>query len=281
MDDLTLHEAFYERRDESSRLDREPRGVLEKLRTQVVLKAALPESGVVFDIGGGAGVHALWLAQAGYAVDMFDPVRRHVDQADAAAADLAESAILRVELADARAIPREDESADAVLLLGPLYHLHQRDDRDKSLKEALRLLKPGGRLVAAGISRFAWLMDAYRQRLSDDPGSQQSIAHSLETGHSTTSPSPGSFWAYFHRPEDLQSEVELAGFVDSRIVALEGFAWMLDDLGEILGSEERTSDLLEHLSVVESEPSIVGASAHFVVSAQKPGLVTAASSKNH
>jgi len=270
MDDRELHEAFYKRQDESTRLEREPRGVLEKLRTWSVLRSALPHSGLVYDVGGGSGVHASWLAKQGYEVELFDPIGHHVDQARAAAVELPDSIGFGVEQADGRSVPREDATADAVLLLGPLYHLHSYEDRHKTLTEAHRLLKPGGCIVAAGISRFAWLMDAYRQRLTEDVAIQASIANSLRTGHSTPTPSAGSFWAYFHRPEDLQAEIGAAGFDQTTTVALEGFAWMLPDLGDILDSDTRSNDLLRHLQTTESEPSIIGASAHFVVTAKKP-----------
>lgn len=270
VNDHELHVAFYDRRDESTRLEREPRGVLERRRTQEILAQVLPATGTVYDVGGGAGVYAQWLAKQGYSVSLFDVVPRHIEQALVVAEQLEPGSRYRSELADARSIPRDDESADAVLLLGPLYHLHEPADRAKALAEARRVLKPGGLVIAAGISRYAWLMDAYRQQLADDPSTQASIADSLVTGYSTSDPAPGSFWAYFHRPEDLHTEVHGAGFVTRRCVAIEGFAWMLADLGEILASDERSANLMRHLRTVEAEPSIVGASAHFVVVANKP-----------
>ena len=59
---------------------------------------------------------------------------------------------------DARDLAEPDESADAVLLLGPLYHLPARDDRMKALAEAHRVLRPGGFLAAAAISRYTFLL---------------------------------------------------------------------------------------------------------------------------
>lgn len=270
MEDADLQVAYYESYDESSRLDREPRGVLEKLRTRVVLGSVLAGSGTVLDIGGGAGVHAEWLARNGYEVQLFDPVQKHVSQAQAASAALPNGLRFSAERADARQIPRDDACADAVLLLGPLYHLLETEDRLESLTEAFRLLKPGGTLVAAGISRYAWLMDAYRKEAAHDPETQQSISHSVETGRSAATPTMGSFWAHFHEPSELRAEVESAGFEDLQSIALEGFAWMLPDLGDILESNSRREDLMRQLSAVESAPSLIGASAHFVVTGTKP-----------
>ncbi len=83
---------------------------------------------------------------------LVDPVPLHVEQAGAASAR-AERPLATVLQGDARALPHDDASADAVLLLGPLYHLVERDDRLTALREARRVLRPGGVVVAAAISR--------------------------------------------------------------------------------------------------------------------------------
>jgi SAM-dependent methyltransferase len=56
---------------------------------------------------------------------------------------------------------------DAVLLLGPLYHLCAPDARRQAVAEAARILKPGGWLFAAGINRLSYLRDLLRE----SPGS--------------------------------------------------------------------------------------------------------------
>jgi ubiquinone/menaquinone biosynthesis C-methylase UbiE len=133
----------YLRSQESQRLS-SAQGELEKLRTQAILSHNLPAApAVVFDIGGGAGVHAFWLAQQGYQVHLIDPVELHLEQArsHAAASGAKLASILR---GDARKLNIASGAADAVLLLGPLYHLTERLDRSQALREARRILKPRG-----------------------------------------------------------------------------------------------------------------------------------------
>jgi len=48
------------------------------------------------------------------------------------------------EVGDARHLPHGDATADAVLLLAPLYHLVEREDRLACLREIQRVLRPGG-----------------------------------------------------------------------------------------------------------------------------------------
>lgn len=60
---------------------------------------------------------------------------------------------------DAQRLPVRTGAADAVLLLGPLYHLTDRQARLCALREAARVTRPGGLVAAAAISRNAPLMD--------------------------------------------------------------------------------------------------------------------------
>ncbi len=63
--------------DEGSRLTRSPHGRLEFLRTQSLLRRFLPSVPArILDVGGGTGIHAAWLAEDGYEIDLIDPVPR-------------------------------------------------------------------------------------------------------------------------------------------------------------------------------------------------------------
>src|SRR5205823_14844698 len=80
-----------------------------------------------------------------------------------------EPPLAEARVGDARALSDADASADGVLLLGPLYHLVSAADRIRALSEARRVLRPGGVLVAAAISRHASLLDGLTRGLVDDP----------------------------------------------------------------------------------------------------------------
>jgi hypothetical protein len=80
-------------------------------------------------------------------------------------------------------------------------------------------------------------------------------------------PADGGFWAYFHHPEELRAELGLAGYRDIRLVAVEGFAWLLGDLGQRVVDP---ADLLRAVRLTETEPSMLGASAHVIGLARRP-----------
>ena len=129
-----------------------------------------------------------------------------------------------------------DESADLLLLLGPLYHLVDAEDRHKALCEAARVLRHGGILIAAAISRWASLLDGLARDLLVDPAFTKIVEQDLRDGqHRNPTPRLDYFTtAYFHRPEDLRSEVEQAGLSVEGLYGVEGPGWMLPDLDERL-----------------------------------------------
>jgi SAM-dependent methyltransferase len=167
-------ESHYRQTKEAERLS-SGRGELERLRTQAILARRLPPPpATIFDVGGAAGVYAFPLAKQGYELHLIDPVELHLDQAKAFARSSG-IALKSIKLGDARRLDIAPGCADAVLLLGPLYHLVEQSDRLQALREAHRILKPGGVLFAAAISRFASLIDGLASGFFQDPEFPKSL----------------------------------------------------------------------------------------------------------
>jgi ubiquinone/menaquinone biosynthesis C-methylase UbiE len=268
VDDMT---AFYARGLERDRLARGD-GALEFARTTVLLDRYLPGPGSdVIDVGGGPGRYALWLAERGYRVHLVDPVQLHVEQARSATASQAGRALASAEVGDARELRFPDESADAVLLLGPLYHLPERDDRIRALSEARRVCRAGGVVIAAAISRFASAIDGLRGGYLTDPAFAGIVSGDLRDGrHRNATGHPAYFTtAYFHRPEELAAECDAAGLAHLETLAVEGVAWLLPNLDEWLADDARRGVLLSTLAQLEAEPALMGASAHLLSVARR------------
>lgn len=230
---------------------------IELVRTQELLARYLPSAPAnVLDIGGGPGAYAAWLADAGYEVRLVDATPLHVEQARELAAGRFEA----VE-GDARRLDEPDASYDVALLLGPLYHLLEREERLAALGEARRVLRPGGLLAAAGISRFASLLDGLLRDLLDDEG-WALVQRDLADGKHLPGGDHALFTnAYFHRPEELRAEVEAGGFELEGFFGVEGPGWAR---AESLDDERIFEDVVRVARAVEQEPAIIGASAHFL-----------------
>ncbi|MFB4294381.1 class I SAM-dependent methyltransferase [Nonomuraea sp. ATR24] len=253
--------AYYAQDLEHERL-REGRNRLELWRTQDVLRRTLPPAPArVLDVGGGTGVHAEWLSADGYEVELLDPIPLHVERA-------ARLPGVRARLGDARRLPVPDASADAVLLLGPLYHLPERADRVRALAEARRAVRPGGLVAAATINRYAAVHGTIQLgHYVRAPERQAALA--AATGGVMLSPGRG-FTAYFHDPDDVPGEFADAGFPEVGRYGLEGAFWLYGDLDDWLDDPGRRALLLDAQRVMESEPSLLGVSGHLLTLARRP-----------
>jgi len=259
--------AYYDLGEEEQRLFAGG-DTIELVRTRELLLRYLPSPpATVLDVGGGAGVHATWLAQRGYHVHLVDSVPLHVEQALTAAVAQPE-APFTAAIGDARRLAEADASTDAVLLLGPLYHLTEREDRLTALREARRVLRPGGHLLAAAISRFASLLDGLRAGWLDDPSFARIVAEDLRDGqHRNPERRPAWFTtAFFHHPDELAAEVRDAGLPLEALVGIEGPGWLLD-AGRADGT--RREAILIAARAVEREPTLLGVSVHLLAVARR------------
>jgi SAM-dependent methyltransferase len=224
-------------------------GALAAERTKLLIERFLRKSPArVADVGGGGCVYAEWLAEQGHEVELIAPVPEQVEWARERAGD---PPSFGARQGDARRLPFDRSSCDAVLLLGPLSHLADRDERLRALGEAFRVCRPKGLLFASAISRYAPLLDSVRRaepelRASDVPD------------------------AYLHLPEELADEVRAAGFEVVDVFGLEGPGVFLPDFSEHWGDPGMRERLLAIAEAVEVDPHLVAASDHILALARKP-----------
>ena len=261
--------SYYARVPEEHRL-KHGAPLLEEARTRELIDRHAPAPpAVVLDVGGGAGAYSFWLAERGYTVHLVDAVPRLI--AEAQRSGSGNRPLASCTVGDARALEFADHTADMVLLLGPLYHLTDAIDRVKALVEARRVLKPGGWLFGAVISRWASALDGLARDLLQDPRFAAIVQRDLEDGQHRNPTERLDYFttAYFHRPSDVMQEVDTAGFADALIFGIEGPGWLFPDVHERMSAPRRREDLLEVARLVETETTMLGISAHLLVVAQK------------
>ncbi len=245
---------------------------LEHARTQeLILRYLPPAPATIIDAGGGAGIYACWLATRGYQVHLIDPVPKHVEQARAASAQQAEHPLASVQMGDARHLLHGDNSVDAVLLLGPLYHLVDRGDRLACLREARRVARPGGLVWGAGISHFASLFDSLAHGFFADASFVPILDRDLEEGqHRNPTSNPVYFTdAFLHRPGELYRDFVAAGIDVLELVVIEGPGWLAADFDRLWNDPVQRERLLAVIRKVEREPSVLGASSHIMAIGRK------------
>ena len=261
--------AHYGRGTEDGRLASGP-GLLEQARTQELLRRYLPAAPArVADIGAGPGAYSLWLAERGYVVVARDLVPLHVEQLRRAATR--RRVVVDAEVGDARDLDLPDGAADAVLLFGPLYHLQNREGRVQALREASRIVVPGGVVLAVAISRWAAIMDGVlRLRLGEgDPSFGALIDDLVETGRLNPLVE-GGFSGYLHRPAELPAEAAEAGLRHVALVSIEGPGAYLVDVAERWESPAAQELVLDVARRLEAVPELAGMGSHLMLVTERP-----------
>ena len=264
--------AYYERGGERDRLEA-PLGQLEFVRTQEILRRHLPATGAtIADIGGGAGQYSVWLAGEGYRVLHRDIMPLHVEQAAALAAE--RGVALDAEVSDARSLDISDASVDSVLMLGPLYHITDRNDRLSALREARRVVRPGGIVFIAAISRWAPLLDGIVvKRIDREYPEAKVLLESVETTGVLPALFPGDFSGFCHRPDQLSSEATEVGLACLDLVNVEGLAFALLDLEERWRNAEDRERILDAARRIERVPELLGLGPHLVLTAAREARI--------
>jgi SAM-dependent methyltransferase len=254
---------YYELGNEAARLSDSGAGRLEFERTQEILLRHLPAPpAIVADIGGGPGRYALWLGGLGYRVVHRDLVPLHVEQVRAACGPglLVDSAV-----GDARWLDLTDASVDAVLLLGPLYHLTRRADRVQALREAGRVVRPGGPVFAAAISRWAARLDGVlRLRLYERNPDVTDLIGAVERTGVLPPLLPGGFSGFTHRPGQLRAEFASADLDVADLVCVEGAAFLLNDLDNRATDESAWQVVLDAARAHERVSELMGLGSHLL-----------------
>jgi SAM-dependent methyltransferase len=262
--------AHYDRGKERDRLA-QGAGLLEFTRTTEIVLRHLPgPPAVIADIGGGPGRYSLWLAGLGYQVEHRDLMPLHVSQLRDEAGGINIDSV-HTEVGNALDLDLADASVDALLLLGPLYHLRQRGERVRALAEARRVVRPGGPVFAAAISRWApRLGGELTERLYLEYPHMRELTPQVERTGQLPPLYDGSFAGYCHRPPQLRAELRDAGLEVADLVSVEGPAFLLTDLAERMNDPAERAVILDAARAVERVPELLGIGPHLLATGIRP-----------
>lgn len=266
--------AYYEDGREYNRL-RTDIGLIEFERTKEILLENLPTPpAVIYDIGGAYGEYSWWLASLGYEVHLFDLFETNIKMSKELAKEYPTCSLAASEVCDARKISRTDSSADAILLMGPLYHITDYEERIRAVKESFRLLKKGGVLFTAALTPYSVLL--YNITVySPNSGSKYlentdflaMIERELKDGcHINPNKEiyEGLGSSHLHTAKALKSELEVGGFPDSVVHGVMGGAWLAHDIDELWKNETSRKALMNTVRLLDGHEEIIGLSGHLL-----------------
>lgn len=266
VDDIAV---FYNRNQESehNRLDRHQ---LEFDLTRHYLIQYLPRQGTILEIGSATGRYTVELARQGYTITAVDLSKGLLEKCRENVASEGLEQQVQFVLADARNLDEvARNSFDAVLLMGPLYHLILEADRKTALKEAFDCLRDGGILFSSFISRFGLMSDLIRN-VPNWIEDQADVWSVLEHGKDSEDHPRGGFRGYFAQPREIVPLHESIGF-DTLVIAGVEPAIAADDESYNQLQGKQRQQWLDVLYAMSREPSILGASRHLLYIGRKIG----------
>ncbi len=261
-DDISDIQMYYENavEGEDNRLERHQ---LERDLTWRYFDGYLPKTGHVLEVGAATGKHTQWMAQRGLHVTAVDLSPKELEFCSQRLAQAGLSSRLETVVADVRflgALPRNE--FDAVLLMGPLYHLILESDRRTALQQAVQRLKPGGIFFSSHISRYGILGDL----MKDVPGwieEREEVQSIIEHGRDPGNYPHGGFRGYFTNIEEIIPLHEQAGLETVLLAGVEPAISADDESYNILEGNRRQlwQDLMFTIS---REPALIASSRHIL-----------------
>ena len=228
-----------------------------------------PAPATVADIGGSVGRYSIDLARRGYEVTLVDLSGKCLEfarcKADEAGVHLAD-----IIHADARNLTMlADASFDAVLLMGPLYHLLEHEQRVLAVREAHRIVRPGGRIFATFVSRTSTIQCAAGR----SPEYIEKFAAAVEAVLTTgilRDPVASEGWpeAWLSHPAEVPPLMAEGGFEQVALMNLEALVYELEEKINAACEElhRRWIDLVYRLG---RDPSVLGGGGHLLYVGEK------------
>lgn len=266
-DDVTDIADYYNQdpTKEHSRLDKHQ---LEYDLTWRYLDKYLPTQGSILEIGAASGRYTVPLAKRGYRVTAVDLSAALIEVCQKQLDEEGLEERVNLLVADARFLELAKKTFDAVLLMGPLYHLILEEDRQLALKKAFEHLGEGGVIITAFISRFGTLS----QLLKDNPAWIEDGDHvrsMVQRGKRPDTMPRGGFRGYLADVTELAPLHEAVGFETLAVAAVEPVIAADDESYNKLTGVQRQR-WLDLLFKVSTEASIIGSSRHLLYVGRKP-----------
>lgn len=268
--------AYYNNGCEFNRL-RTGIGLIEFERTKEILLENLPKApAVIYDIGGAYGEYSWWLTSLGYKVHLFDLSETNIEISKILSDEYPNCTLVSSEVCDARSIPRENKSADAILLMGPLYHITDYNGRISAINECRRLLKDNGILFSAALTPFSALLDKipvynpfgeHKHTTIEDDNFIKMVERELSDGshiNPNKSVYGGLGTSHIYTAKALKEELELGGFINSTVHGVMGGAWLANNIDELWKNETSKNALMRTVRLFDTHEEIIGLSGHLL-----------------
>lgn len=262
-------EDFYNKASEETRLEK-GMGVFEFERIKELIEMHITKSNAtIIDIGGGTGKYAEWLSKKGHTVHLIEPVIKHIKLAEKRAKKLKNP--FSVITGEAKNLPYKNETADLVILHGPLYHLQKREDRITAILEAKRVLKKGGIILGFAINYTASTLVGLLNGMIHANSFFDMCKQELTTGiHNAPKDFPFLLAdAFYHKPLELKEEFLEQDLEFINLFAVESLIWLDSDYFANMLDKKKSKTLKELQKITQNDEYLLPFSPHMMIAVKK------------
>jgi ubiquinone/menaquinone biosynthesis C-methylase UbiE len=262
-------EDFYNKASEETRLEK-GMGIFEFERIKELIEQHISKhNSTIIDVGGGTGKYSEWLAEKGHTVHLVEPVLKHIKLAEKRAKKLKKP--FSVATGEAKKLPFKNDSADLVILHGPLYHLQKREDRMAAIIEAKRILKKGGIILGFVINATASTVVGLMNGMIHANSFFEMCKEELTTGtHNPPKDFPFLLAdAFYHKPQALKAEFIEQNLNFINLFAVEGMIWLDNDYFANMIDKKKSKALKALQNLTENDEYLLPFSPHMMIAVRK------------
>ncbi|PQJ77536.1 class I SAM-dependent methyltransferase [Polaribacter glomeratus] len=260
---------FYNKASEETRLEK-GMGIFEfeRIKELIELHVSNPKATII-DVGGGTGKYSEWLAKKGHIVHLVEPVLKHIKLAEKRAHKLKNP--FSVAIGEAKKLPFKNETADLVILHGPLYHLQKREDRVATILEAKRVLKKGGIILGFAINATASTVVGLMNGMIHANSFFEMCKEELTTGiHNAPKDFPFLLAdAFYHKPQDLKAEFLEQNLNFINLFAVEGMIWLDNEYFANMLDKKKSKTLKALQTLTQNDEYLLPFSPHMMIAVKK------------
>lgn len=237
--------------------------------TKRALSKFIPEKACVLDVGGGPGRYSIYLAKKGHDVTLFDLCEKLVEQA---AENAKNAGVVLKDCIQGNVLALCDtlsgKEYDAILCMGPMYHLLEENQRKEAINQCMGLLKKGGILIVSFISAYAPIVDCLKAYPQNVGKMKESFLRYLEDGRHDSRIDEGFTDAYFFNPAGIEEFMSRFKLETLRIMAVEGLGALVEEKLMQL-PEEDFQNWLDVFEAISSNPEVWGNCEHLLYIGRK------------
>jgi ubiquinone/menaquinone biosynthesis C-methylase UbiE len=262
-------EDFYNKASEETRLEK-GMGIFEFERIKELIEKHISKpNSTIIDIGGGTGKYSEWLAEKGHSVHLVEPVLKHIKLAEKRAQKLKNP--FSVVIGEAKKLPYQDNTADLVILHGPLYHLQKREDRVAAIVEAKRVLKKDGIILGFAINATASTVVGLMNGMIHANSFFEMCKKELTTGiHDVPKDFPFLLAdAFYHKPQDLKAEFLEQNLNFINLFAVEGMIWLDNEYFANMIDKKKSKTLKALQNLTQNDEYLLPFSPHMMIAVKK------------